>query len=161
MVTLQDKLTAQISSLREEKAAILKEQGDKVISEVTVAQAYGGMRGVKSLICDTSLVEPDQGLVIRGIPILELTDKYPQEIFYLLCTGELPGERGLSALFNDLSGRSEVPEYVFKVLKAMPQDSHPMAMLNTGILVMERESEFRKMYAKGMTKKKLGSCSLK
>ena len=153
MVTLQDKLSSQISLLREQKAAILKEHGDRVISEVTVAQAYGGMRGVKGLICDTSLVEPDQGLIIRGIPILELTDKFPQEIFYLLCTGELPGERGLTALFNDLSGRSEVPEYVFSVLKAMPQDSHPMVMLNTGILVMERESEFRKMYAKGMNKK--------
>ncbi|MCH8286219.1 citrate (Si)-synthase, partial [candidate division KSB1 bacterium] len=129
MVTLQDKLSSQVSLLREQKAAILKEHGDRVISEVTVAQAYGGMRGVKGLICDTSLVEPDKGLIIRGIPILELTDKFPQEIFYLLCTGELPEERGLTALFNDLSGRSEVPAYVFSVLKAMPQDSHQMAML--------------------------------
>jgi len=30
------------------------------------------MRGVKGMICDTSLVEPDVGLIIRGYPILDL-----------------------------------------------------------------------------------------
>jgi len=34
----------------------------------------------------------------------------------------------------------------------MPKDSHPMAMLNTAILVMENESQFRKRYADGMAK---------
>jgi citrate synthase len=38
------------------------------------------------------------------------------------------------------------------VLEAMPPDSHPMCMLNTGILVMEKESSYRKWYDKGMTK---------
>ena len=153
MITLQDKLLSQVNALREQRKKILAEYGDTVISEVTVSQAYGGMRGIKSLICDTSVVDPDRGLIIRGIPVSELTDKYPQEIFYLLCTGELPDKRALSALFNELSGHAEIPGYVIDVLRAMPKDSHPMAMLNTAILTMERESTFRKMYAQGMNKK--------
>jgi citrate synthase len=110
------------------------------------------MRGVKSLICETSDVPPERGLVIRGIPIGELKDKLPEEIFFLLCTDELPNEQELKDLQAELAKRAEVPGYVWDVLKAMPTDSHPMAMLDTGILVMEKESVFRAKYTEGMPK---------
>ena len=90
MATLQDRLSEQLPKKREEIRALVKGHGDKVMSEVTVTQAFGGMRGVKGLICDTSLVEPDKGLIIRGTSILDLVDKLPEEIFYLMLTGELP-----------------------------------------------------------------------
>ncbi len=153
MPVLKDKFAAQIPGLRDELKAIAKDYADKKISDVTVAQAYGGMRGVKGMICDTSLVEPAVGLIIRGKPILELTDKIPEEIFFLLLTGELPTADELKDLQQEYVKRGEVPDYVWKVLEAMPKDSHPMAMFDTGILVMEHESEFRKRYAEGMAKK--------
>ena len=61
-------MAEQIPKLREERAQIMKDGRDVVISQVTVEQAIGGMRGIKGMVCDTSLVEPDTGLVIRGIP---------------------------------------------------------------------------------------------
>jgi len=152
MASLKEKLAEQIPGLREEIKKLLAEHGSKVISEVTVAQAYGGMRGVKALICDTSLVEPDKGLIIRGIPIAELTDRLPEEIFYLLCTGQLPDKAALSDLQNEFVRRGQVPDYVWAVLKAMPADSHPMAMLSTAILSMQRESVFKKQYDAGLKK---------
>lgn len=152
MATLQEKLAQQIPGLRGEIGGLVKQHGTKVISEVTVAQAYGGMRGVKGLVCDTSFVDPQQGLIIRGTPICELTDRLPEEIFYLLCTGELPDKKALEALQADLRKRAEVPSYVFDVLRAMPDDSHPMCMFDTGILVMEKESVFRRRYNEGMKK---------
>ncbi len=150
--SLKEKLAGQIPPLREDTRALVKGHGDKVISEVTVAQAFGGMRGVKAMICDTSLVEPDKGLIIRGRPIGELTDKLPEEIFWLLLTGELPSADELKGLQADIQSRQEVPGYVWKVLEAMAEDSHPMAMYDTAILAMERESIFRKRYDEGMTK---------
>ncbi len=150
---LKKKLASQIPALREEIKGILKNHGDVKISEVTVAQAYGGMRGVKGMICDTSLVEPDKGLIIRGIPLLEgLTEKWPEEIYWLLLTGELPTKEERQSLSDEYAKRSEIPGYVWDVLRAMPEDSHPMAMFDTGILCMERESKFRAAYDKGMTK---------
>jgi citrate synthase len=157
---LKDKLATQIPGLREEARSLVKEHGDKVISEVTVAQAFGGMRGVKAMICDTSLVEPDKGLIIRGRPIGELTDRIPEEIFWLLLTGELPDSGELAALQADLKDLGEVPQYVWKVLEAMAEDSHPMAMFNTAILVMERESDFRKRYRAGMKKEEYWEAAL-
>jgi citrate synthase len=150
MATLQDLLAEKIPAQREEIRGVLKEYGSKKISDVTVQQAYGGMRGVKGMICDTSVVEPDKGLIIRGYPLLELKHLLPEEIFYLLLTGETPDAEAKAALQQEFDRRSQVPEYVWDVLEAMPEDSHPMCMLDTAILVMERESIFRKWYDEGM-----------
>ncbi|NHZ86114.1 MAG: citrate (Si)-synthase, partial [Planctomycetia bacterium] len=90
MSTLQKTLSKKIPDWRYEAKQLLEEKGDKVVSNVTVAQAYGGMRGVKGLVCDTSAVSPDSGLIIRGRPLLEITDILPEEVFYLLLTGDLP-----------------------------------------------------------------------
>jgi citrate synthase len=135
--TLKETLGELIPKLREERVALVKGYGDAKISEVSVAQAIGGMRGVKGMVCDTSVVEPDKGLIIRGIPVMELTEKLPEEIFWLLITGEMPSA-------DELAGFQ-------KELKA-PKTSHPMAMLDTAILAMENESVFRKRYSEGMTK---------
>jgi citrate synthase len=152
MGMLHDKFASKLPQWREERTTVVKGMGEQKISEVTVAQAFGGMRGVKGMICDTSLVEPDSGLIIRGYPILDLTDKIPEEIFFLLITGELPTKAELADLQKQYSQRAKTPDYVWKVLEAMPKDSHPMAMLDTAILVMEKESQFRKRYDEGMTK---------
>ena len=61
--TLKEKLADMIPKLREERQSLLKGHGDVEISKVTIAQAIGGMRGVKGMVCDTSVVEPDQGLI--------------------------------------------------------------------------------------------------
>ena len=152
MATLQDVLGQRIPAYREEVRNLLKAHGSKTISEVSVQQAYGGMRGVKGMICDTSVVEPDKGLVVRGHPLLEIKHLWPEEIFFLLLTGELPDAEAKAALQQEYDKRAAVPEYVWDVLYAMPDDSHPMCMLDTAVLVMERESVFRKWYDKGMTK---------
>ena len=150
--TLHDKLADLIPKLREERAALMKGHGDHVISQVSVAQAIGGMRGIKGMVCDTSVVEPDQGLIIRGNPIMKIREKLPEEIFWLLITGENPSADELALFQKELKAHGEVPKYVWKVLKAMPKTSHPMAMLDTAILAMENESVFRKRYAEGMAK---------
>lgn len=152
---LKDKFASQIPSLREEAKSIVKNHGDKAVSGVTIDKLYGGMRGVKSLICDTSEVGLDTGLIIRGIPILELVDKLPEEIYYLLITGELPDEAALKDLQDELKKRAEVPSYVFDVIDALPGDTHPMVMLNTAVLCMENSSQFRRAYDEGVGKDKL------
>ena len=145
MGLLKDKLAMKIPGWREEVQNLLKDYGEKQISSVTIAQAYGGTRGVKTMICDTSEVPPEKGLIIRGIPVAELKSKLPEEVFFLLVTGDLPDKKELASLQKELEARNRVPAYVWKVLAAMPKDSHPMAMLDTAILVMEKESKFRQM----------------
>ncbi|MEZ5359590.1 MAG: citrate (Si)-synthase [Candidatus Zixiibacteriota bacterium] len=152
MSKLKAKFESQIPGIRDEIRTLIKEHGAKVISEVTLKQIYGGMRGVRGLICDTSVVPPEKGLIIRGYPLKELFDKLPEEIFWLLVTGELPNADELKDLQAEYTKNAGVPDYIWKVLEAMPADSHPMCMLDTAILAMEGESEFRKRYTDGMRK---------
>jgi citrate synthase len=160
MLALKERLAQQIPGLREEVHQLTKRHGDAVISEATVAQVFGGMRGIKGLVCDTSVVDPDKGLYVRGIPIGELAHCLPEEIFYLLCAGELPDSEALASLQQDLRKRAQIPAYVWDVLQAMPIDSHPMTMFNTAILVMERDSVFRRRYAEGMRKEEFWEAAL-
>lgn len=152
MATLFDTLSVKIPEWRYEAKQLIEEKGDQIISNVTVKQAYGGMRGVKGLVCDTSAVSADKGLIVRGIPLLDITHILPEEVFYLLLAGEMPEEDGLKDLQQQLTEHAEVPDYVWDVLRSMPKDSHPMVMFNTAILVMEKESVFRQQYDAGIPK---------
>jgi citrate synthase len=152
MSTLIETLTKRIPEWRDEAQQLLSEKGENVISNVTAKQAYGGMRGIKALVCDTSAVSPDTGLIIRGRPLLEITDILPEEVFFLLLTGDMPDKAALSDLQGQLTEHSEVPGYIWDVLRSMPDDSHPMVMFDTAILAMEKESVFRQEYDAGIAK---------
>ncbi len=160
MSLLYDKLAAAYAAAGAEVKALVKDHGEKVLGDVTVAQGYGGMRGGKGLVCDTSEVPPDKGLIIRGIELKHLTEKLPEEIYWLLLSGELPNAAELAELQQELRARAEVPQYVWDVLDAMPADSHPMAMFNTAILIMQKESVFASRYNAGMKKDEYGKATL-
>jgi len=162
MATLQERLADLIPEWRAQKGKCIKEFGSKVLTEANVAQAFGGMRGIKGMICDTSVVYPDDGdhgpggLYIRGHHLLakELDDMWPEQTFVLLCTGEIHEKDSdiIKAYMAEMDRRSQIPQYVYDVLEAMPPDSHPMCMLDTAILVMQKESSFKEGYDQGMTK---------
>lgn len=152
MSILHETLINQAEALRAKRTALLKEHGDTVLGSVTIEQVLGGMRGVPALVCDTSSVSADEGLRIRDIPILELTNITPEETFWMLVTGTHATPEQLSELRASFAKHYQIPQYVVDTLKAMPKDSHPMAMLSVGLLAMERESEFRAAYDKGAGK---------
>jgi len=72
--------------LQEKLSQVLPQQLSGISSFV---KEYG-LRGGKGLVCDTSEVPPDKRLIIRGIELKDLTDKLPEEIYWLLLTSELP-----------------------------------------------------------------------
>ena len=150
---LQETLAQKIPIWQNDLKQVLDQNGDKVISSVTVSQAIKGMRGVKSLICDTSTVSADKGLIIRGHSILDITNILPEEAFYLLLTGELPNKNQLSDLQNQLKEYRTVPDYVWNVLDSMPEKSHPMTMLSIAIQSMRVESIFVEKFNEGTPKK--------
>ena len=90
MSKLKEVLKSQIPKARSEIRDLINKNGNKKISDVTISQAFSGMRGVKAFVCDTSSVSADKGLVIRGIPLLDITHILPEEVFFLLLTGRLP-----------------------------------------------------------------------
>ncbi|MCS7302251.1 MAG: citrate (Si)-synthase [Bacteroidota bacterium] len=160
MDVLKTKLEQVLPRFRSKRARLLEEYGDTAIANVTVEQVIGGMRGVPSVLCDTSSVSPSEGLRIRGIPILELTEATPEEIFFLLVTGERPTADERQQLSRLLSTGASVPPEALAVLQTMHQTAHPMAMLSAGLLAIEHRSAFRKAYEEGAPKDRLWEYTL-
>jgi len=159
---MKEKLFEKIAAHRPRTIKLNKELGNIVIDQVTIAQAIGGARGIRSLVTDISYLDPEEGIRFRGKTIPETFaalpkvpgSEYPfvEGFFYFLMTGDVPTMEQTLAVVEDFKTRAGVPQYVFDVLRAMPRDTHPMTMFSAAILAMQRESVFAKRYAEGMSK---------
>lgn len=161
-MALKEKFASKLGPMREKVSSIIKEHGDAKISEVTVAQAYGGMRGVKCMVTETSALDPMEGIRFRGFNIPQLRQKLPKApggaeplpegIFYLLLTGELPTDEDVEEITKEWQKRSPLPDYLINTLKSIPKDIHPMTQFSLGILTLQKDSVFVQRYQEGMSK---------
>jgi citrate synthase len=162
MPKLKEKLAAIIPARREEVRALLEAQGAQKLDEITVAQAYGGMRGVKCLITETSELDPEQGIRFRGYGIPDVqrllpraegsAQPLPEGLFYLLLTGEIPSGQDVAEITAAWRAREELPGRVRHVLDAMPVETHPMTQLSMGIMALQPDSIFVRRYREGLAK---------
>ncbi len=143
---------------------IMKEHGDVVLQQVTIGQVLSGQKGIVGLLTDTSKLDPEEGIRFRGFTIPELRERLPklspdgeplpEGLFYLMLIGEIPSYKDVEYIRHSWSQRAQgIPSHVFDVINALPKSSHPMIQLNTAILAMSTESQFRKAYLAGMDKK--------
>jgi citrate synthase len=153
---LHEKIAEQLPAWRERVRALGKEHAEVVVDEVTVGQIVGGMRDIKSLLTDVSFVDPAHGILFRGMPIPETLRKLPKArggklplvggFYYLLMVGEVPTKEQAQAVEAEWADRAEVPDYVFKMLKAMPRETHPMTLFSQAVLALQNQSVFAKKY---------------
>jgi len=123
---------------------------------------YGGMRGIKSLVTETSLLDPVEGIRFRGFTIPECqaklpkapgtTEPSPEAIFWLLITGEIPTLDQVRSLTAEWNSRSHIPKHVEQVIDSFPKTMHPMSQLSAAVLVLQTDSIFASRYAEGMPK---------
>lgn len=159
---LHEKISAQLPSWRERIKTLSKEHGEVVVDKVTVGQIVGGMRDIKSLLTDVSFVDPAEGIRFRGMSIPEVLKALPKAkggkmpyvggLYYLLMVGEVPTMEQALEVEAEWAKRAEIPDYVYKMLKDMPKDAHPMILLNLAVMSLERNSAFAQQYKEGMKK---------
>jgi citrate synthase len=163
MDRLKEKFVSVAVPMQAEVKQIIKESGDVVLGEYTVAQVYQGMKGMIGMVSETSKLDANEGIRFRGYSIPELREKLPKApggteplpegIFYLMLTGELPTYDDVHSISNEWARRSNVPKHVFDVLEKMPSNTHPMTLFVQAVMAMQTESLFAKAYAKGVSKK--------
>jgi len=161
MDPLKQKFQEKSTALRTEMRALLKKHGDKKIDEVVLKQAFGGARGVKMMIWETSSLDAQKGIRFRGYSIPELqevlpkgegTEPLPEGLFWLMLVGEVPTEEEVKWVSSQWRHRSHVPKHVFAALDALPTDAHPMTQFAVAINALGTESVFQRRYAEGMNK---------
>lgn len=149
------------AATRKEMLGILKEHGDRKIDEVVLKQIFGGARGVKLMVWETSKLDPHEGIRFRGRSIPELqeqlprgsgTEPLPEGLFWLMLTGEVPTQEQVDWLTAEWRKRASVPQHVFDALDALPTSAHPMAQLSVAVNAMQTESVFAQHYAEGIAK---------
>jgi citrate synthase len=160
MAKLKEVLLQKITEHRPRTQKLLKQHGAVKVGEVTIAQAIGGARGVRCLVTDISYLDPMEGIRFRGKTIPETFEALPkvpgcdypyvEGFWWFLLTGEVPSMEETLQVVDEFKQNRGIPQYVIDVLRALPTDSHPMAMFSSAILAMQRESNFVKRYNEGM-----------
>ena len=162
-MSLKKVLRQKIEAHRPRTTRLMKEFGKVKIDEVTIDQCIGGARDIRALVTDISYLDPQEGIRFRGKTISETFEMLPkaegsnyptvEAFWFFLLTGEVPSEEQLEATMLEFKARQHVPHYVFEIIRAMPIDTHPMTMLSTGILAMQKDSVFHEFYSSGQFNK--------
>ena len=162
MDPLKQKFQEKSAALRTKTRAMLKELGGTKVDEVTLKQIFGGVRGVKTMVWETSQLDANEGIRFRGYSIPQLREllpkapgdkePLPEGLFWLMLVGEIPTDEQVKWLCDQWKNRSNVPEHTFKVLDALPIDTHPMTQFSIAITSMQSSSVFSRRYAEGMNK---------
>ncbi|KAI5729808.1 probable citrate synthase 2, mitochondrial [Diaphorina citri] len=157
-------LAAKIPSEQERVKNFRKNYGSTKVGEVTVDMMYGGMRGIKGLVCETSVLDPEEGIRFRGLSIPECQkvlpkakggeEPLPEGLFWLLVTGDVPSEAQVQALSKSWASRAELPSHVVTMLNNFPNHLHPMSQFSAAITALNSESKFAKAYNDGVHKSK-------
>ena len=81
---------------------------------------YGGMRGIRGLVTETSLLDPEEGIRFRGYSIPECQkllpraeggeEPLPEGLFYLLLTGKVPTKEEVRQNNNNINEGNLVKE---------------------------------------------------
>jgi len=153
---LHDKISAQLPAWHERMKVLAKDHADVVVDHVTVGQIVGGMRDIKSLLTDVSFVDPAEGIRFRGMSIPEVLKKLPKArggkmplvggLYYLLMVGEVPTKEEAWEVEAEWGKRAVVPDYVYKMIKSMPKETHPMTLFSQAVLALQNNSVFAKKY---------------
>uniref|UniRef100_A0A915BMG6 Citrate synthase n=1 Tax=Parascaris univalens TaxID=6257 RepID=A0A915BMG6_PARUN len=159
---LKEVLSKKIPAHNEKVATFRKEFGSTPLQQITVDMIYGGMRTVKGMVTETSVLDPEEGIRFRGYSIPQCQkllphapggeEPLPEGIWWLLCTGDIPTEAQTTAISREWASRGELPAYVVELLSLFPSNLHPMAQFVTGISALSSESTFATAYRHGAHK---------
>lgn len=121
------------------------------------------MRGIKGLVWEGSVLDPEEGIRFRGLTIPDLQkqlptapggkEPLPEGLFWLLLTGEIPTDAQVKSLSADWAARADLPKHVEELIDRCPPTLHPMAQLSIAVNALESESQFTQAYEKGVNKK--------
>lgn len=161
---LKDQLYELIPAEQKRVAEFRKKHGTFKLGEVTIDQAYGGMRGIKGLVTETSVLDPNEGIRFRNYTIPECQEKLPKSpggmeplpegLFWLLLTGKIPTQEQVNWVTKEWNNRAHIPQHVVTMLNNFPHHLHPMSQLSAASNALQTESKFAKAYAEGVHKSK-------
>ncbi|KAJ6547492.1 citrate synthase [Mycena capillaripes] len=156
--TLQEVIPAKQEQLKKLKA----EHAQTVVGDVKVENIIGGMRGIKAMLWEASVLDPNEGIRFHGLSIPDCQKVLPpapggkeiiaESMLWLLLTGKVPTEAQTRQLSRELAEKGDLPPFVEKLVDSFPATLHPMTQLGMGVAALNHDSLFQAAYEKGIKK---------
>jgi citrate synthase len=161
-LSLKDTLREIIPEKREQFKKLRTEHGTKSLGQINVEAAMGGMRGMKAMLWEGSVLDPDEGIRFHGLTIPECqeqlpkgktgTEMLPESMYWLLLTGKVPSEEQVRGLSKELAERVLHSKWKPNLKGVENVRVHPMVRLSTGVLALSEQSQFAQAYITGINK---------
>ena len=105
---------------------------------ITTKHLNSGMRGIPVGTCQTSYVDPLEGVHYVGYPVGDLANMEEEDVIFLLLHKHLPSPEESITFRKELAHRAEeMPTGALRVLESLtPGSGHPMDWLSIGIMAL-------------------------
>ncbi|KAI5809787.1 citrate synthase-like protein [Peziza echinospora] len=151
-----------IPEKREQLKKLKAEHGHKSLGDVKVDMALGGMRGIKAMVWEGSVLDANEGIRFHGKTIKDCqkvlpkgtsgTEMLPEGMFWLLLTGRVPTTEQVREFSKELAEKASLPAFVEKMLDNFPKTLHPMTQFAIAVSALNHDSVFAQKYAQGLNK---------
>ena len=113
-------------------------EGEETLFNVLESNLDTGLRGIPVGTCQTSYVDPIEGVHYVGYPVEDLVNLEEEDVIYLLLFKELPTPEQSEKFRAELALRGEsLPTGALRVLESLtPGSGHPMDWLAIGIMAL-------------------------
>ncbi|KAJ3937073.1 MAG: citrate synthase [Lentinula lateritia] len=138
------------------------EYSDVSIGDVKVGNVIGGMRGLRAMLWDSSVLDPEEGIRFHGLSIPDVQRALPaapggkeiiaESMLWLLLTGQVPSAEQTRELSRELAQKGNLPPSVASLIDSLPKTLHPMTQLGIGVAALNHDSSFQAAYEKGIKK---------
>lgn len=160
--SLRDLLKEVVPHKQERLKKLKLDHGETVIGDVKVGNLLGGMRGLKAMLWEGSVLDPNEGIRFHGLSIPDCQKVLPpapggkeiiaESMLWLLMTGQVPTTEQTRELSRELAEKGELPKFVEELLDSLPVDLHPMTQLGMSVAALNRGSKFQSAYERGIKK---------
>jgi len=160
--TLKETLQEVIPAKQEQLKKLRAEHGQTVVGDVKVENIIGGMRGIKAMLWEASVLDPNEGIRFHGLTIPDCQKQLPaaeggkeiaaESMLWLLLTGQVPSVEQTRQLSRELAEKGDLPPFIEKLIDSLPPTLHPMTQLGMGVAALNHDSHFQSNYEKGMKK---------
>ena len=111
---------------------------EETIFSISEGHLDSGLRGIPVGTCQTSYVDPIEGVHYVGYPVGDLANLEEEDVIFLLMHKRLPDSDESAAFRKELAHRGEeMPNWALRVLEHLtPGSGHPMDWLSIGSMAM-------------------------
>ncbi|KAI0079945.1 citrate synthase [Panus rudis PR-1116 ss-1] len=160
--TIREVLEEVVPAKQAQLKKLKTEHSQAVLGDVKVEHVIGGMRGLKSMLWEASVLDPIEGIRFHGMTIPDCQKALPaapggkeiiaESMLWLLLTGRVPTEAETRQLSRELAEKGDLPAHVEKLVDSLPSSLHPMTQLGMGVAALNHDSKFAAAYEQGIKK---------